>query len=98
MGRSGEHVNFGVIKSHPNAKYLHYKFASGDFEENFCIPSFPPNITNGMFLRMDYFNFLDFYKILSGLEPISFNTSLFTQALGLYIIKPLNSLSLQLNG
>ena len=30
-------MNFGVIKSHPNTEYLHYRFASGDFEGNFCI-------------------------------------------------------------
>ena len=30
-------MNFGVIKSHPNTEYLYYRFASGDFEGNFCI-------------------------------------------------------------
>ena len=36
-GEIWEHVNFGVIKSHPNVKYLHFRFASGDFEGEFSL-------------------------------------------------------------
>ena len=60
MGRSGEHVNFGVIKSHPNTECLHYRFASGDVEGNFCIPSFPPHITKSIIYRVGYFILLVF--------------------------------------
>ena len=41
-GEIWKHVNFGVIKSHPNVKYLHYRFASGDFEGEFAFPSSHP--------------------------------------------------------